>query len=258
MNHDDLARENESLRERISALSAASLRVGASLDLDTVLQEVVESARALTGARYGAIATIDEAGQPRDFVTSGFTEEEHRRMQEWPDGPRLFEYFRDLPGPLRLAEATAHVRALGFDSERLPWGTFQGTPMRHQGGGALPLGRMPALRRRAAQCVLPAQAARPGARAERRCAALQLLLRRMPAPCDATVFALLRPPFPGGAVVPGGERAGADRRRAAGGGRPAVGDPGDDAAALAAVVAGDLPGDAGVALEAGRAGGAAR
>ena len=38
MNHDDLARENESLRERISALSAASLRVGASLDLETVLQ----------------------------------------------------------------------------------------------------------------------------------------------------------------------------------------------------------------------------
>ena len=51
-------------------------------------------------------------------------------------------------------------------------------------------------------------------------------------------------------VLTGGARAG--------GGRPAVGDPGDDAAALAAVVAGDLPGDAGVALEAGRAGGAAR
>ena len=43
-----------------------------------------------------------------------------------------------------------------------------------------------------------------------------------------------------------------------GGARPAVGDPGDDAAALAAVVARDLPGDAGMALEAGRAGGAAR
>ena len=35
-----------------------------------------------------------------------------------------------------------------------------------------------------------AGAAWPGARTERRCAALQLLLRRMPAPCDATVFAL--------------------------------------------------------------------
>ena len=45
-----------------------------------VLNEVVESARALTGARYGAIATIDEAGAPQDFVTSGFTADEHRHI----------------------------------------------------------------------------------------------------------------------------------------------------------------------------------
>ena len=35
---------------------AVSLRIGASLDLETVLREVVESACALTGAHYGAIA----------------------------------------------------------------------------------------------------------------------------------------------------------------------------------------------------------
>ncbi len=133
MSDDDLVRENESLRERISALSAASLRVGGSLDLETVLNEVVDSARALTGARYGAIATLDEAGQPEDFVTSGLTDEEHRRLAEWPDGPRLFEYFRDLPGALRLADVPAFVRSLGFSSDLLPSSTFQGTPMRHQG-----------------------------------------------------------------------------------------------------------------------------
>ena len=44
----------------LSALGAAMLRISASLDLETVLHEVVDSARALTGARYGAIATIDE------------------------------------------------------------------------------------------------------------------------------------------------------------------------------------------------------
>ena len=92
-----------------------------------------ESARALTGARYGAIATIDDAGVPQDFVTSGFTAEEHRKLVEWPDGPRLFEYFRDLPGPLRLADVPAYVRSLGFSTERLPSKTFQGTPMRHRG-----------------------------------------------------------------------------------------------------------------------------
>ena len=35
-------------------LNAAILRINASLDLDTVLDEVLNSARALTGARWGA------------------------------------------------------------------------------------------------------------------------------------------------------------------------------------------------------------
>ncbi len=130
---DRLCRENAELRTRIAQLSAASLRIGSSLDLDTVLGEIAENARALTGARYAAIATIDEAGAPQDFVTSGFTEDEHRAMAEWADGPRLFEHFRDLDGPLRIADVPGHVRALGFSPDRLPWGTFQGTPMRHRG-----------------------------------------------------------------------------------------------------------------------------
>ena len=129
----ELMREVESLRRRISVLSAASLRISASLELDTVLHEVVDSARALTGARYGSITTLDDAGQLQDFITSGISAEEHRRLVEWPDGPRLFEHFRDLPGVLRLADVHVFVRALGFSADLLPSRTFQGTPMRHQG-----------------------------------------------------------------------------------------------------------------------------
>ncbi len=125
---------HEAPTERGASLTAAMLRISGSLDLGTVLREVVESARALTGARSGIIATIDETGTSQDFVTSGLTEEEHRRLAEWPEGPQLFEHFRDLPGPLRLADVSAYVRALGFSSERLPPArTFQGTPMRHRG-----------------------------------------------------------------------------------------------------------------------------
>ena len=123
----------ETPEARHSDLAAALLRIGASLDLETVLDEVAASARALTGARYAAIATIDENGQPRDFVTSGFTEEEHRSMAEWADGPKLFEFFRDLEGPLRIPDVTAYVHSLGFSADRLPSKTFQGTPMRHCG-----------------------------------------------------------------------------------------------------------------------------
>ena len=127
-NPAEAKREND----RTSRLSAAILRISASLDLDTVLQEVVESARALTGARYGAMATVDDSGQFQDFVTSGFTPEQHRQLVDWPDGPRLFEHFRDLPGALRLGDFPAYIRSLGYSVGLMCSKTFQGTPMRHR------------------------------------------------------------------------------------------------------------------------------
>ena len=129
---DPREREIEVLRERLSRLSAAVLRVSASLELDTVLREVVDSARALTGARYGMIVTVDADGAVEDFVTSGFTPTEVARMSAWPDAPRLFAHFRDLAAPIRLADLPAYVRALGLSADLLPPRTLQGAPMRHR------------------------------------------------------------------------------------------------------------------------------
>ena len=111
---EEIDRELQALRERVSALSAAILRISASLDLATVLQEVIDSARALTGARYGVIATVDDAGEVQDFVSSGFSPEEHDQLAEWADGPRLFEHLRNLPGPLQVGNLHHYVRSLGF------------------------------------------------------------------------------------------------------------------------------------------------
>ncbi len=120
------------LQERVSRLIAALLRISSSLDPDTVLQEVVDSARGLTGARYGVIVTVDDAGHIEGFVTSGFTPKEKQQMAAWSDGPRLFEHFRDLAAPLRLGDLPAYVRSLGFSSDLMRSKTFQGTPMRHR------------------------------------------------------------------------------------------------------------------------------
>ena len=125
--------EAEALRARISNLSAAVLRISASLDVDTVLREVVESARALTGARYGVIATVDEAGRAQGHVTSGLTPEEARQMAAWPDAMRLFAHLRGLDGPLRLADFGEYVASLGLAPGPIACRTFQGTPMRHRG-----------------------------------------------------------------------------------------------------------------------------
>ena len=43
--------EIQTLRARIAKMSEASRRITESLDLDSVLQEVVDGARSLTGAR---------------------------------------------------------------------------------------------------------------------------------------------------------------------------------------------------------------
>ena len=128
-----LRRENAALRERIARLSESILRINETLDLGTVLHEVVRCACALTAARYGVITTVDGAGRVGDFVTTGLTDDEHRRMAAWPDGPRLFAHLRDLPSPLRTADMAAYVRDLGFAADLLPAQTLVGMALAHSG-----------------------------------------------------------------------------------------------------------------------------
>ena len=49
-NLEELQRQNEALRERLSRLSQASLLITEDLELEAVLQGVADGARSLTGA----------------------------------------------------------------------------------------------------------------------------------------------------------------------------------------------------------------
>ena len=119
---------------RISRLCAALVRITASLDLETVLREVVEGARALTNTRYAAITTVDASGGPQEFVTSGVSAEVELRLTSYlPDGLVLFEHLRDQEAPLRLEDFPAHLRSLGLSEKMALCRTFLGTPMRHGG-----------------------------------------------------------------------------------------------------------------------------
>ena len=119
--------------ERSANLDAAILRISASLDLDTILREVVDSARALTGARYGMIATMDGAGAIEELIAPGLSDDERRDMAQWPPCDRFCEHLRDLPGPLRVADLPAYLRSLGCTEELTLSKTLQAMPMRHRG-----------------------------------------------------------------------------------------------------------------------------
>ena len=130
---DGLRQEIAALRERNSSLHAAILRISASLDLDTVLRELVASACALIGARYGMIATVDDDGEIEKFIAPGLSAHERRHMAQWPHRYQFFAHLRDLPGPLRLADVPAYVRSLGYTDDFTLSNTLLATPIRHAG-----------------------------------------------------------------------------------------------------------------------------
>ena len=120
-NAGELARENQALRERLSRLSEASLRINESLDFEAVLQGVLDSACSLTGARYGVIALVGASGRIEDSVTSGLTSEEHRRFMDFPEGMSFFEYLNGISEPLRLRDFHGYMRSLGLPEFRPPF-----------------------------------------------------------------------------------------------------------------------------------------
>ena len=112
---DELLQENQSLRERLSKLSEASVHINESLDFSVVLQEVIDSARYLTNARYGVIASMDAIGGLDSVLTSGTTEDEHRQLIELPGGKRIFDHFSKIPGPLRVDNYYEFAESVGLN-----------------------------------------------------------------------------------------------------------------------------------------------
>ena len=85
------------LRARVSRLTEASSASAKNLDLDVVLQEIVDSARSLTDARYSAITTLDESGELQDVLFSGLNPEDRRQilaLPEWVGAVQVPDGFR--------------------------------------------------------------------------------------------------------------------------------------------------------------------
>ena len=127
--------EVSSLRERLARLGEASLRINESLEFDAVLQDVLDSARDLTLARYGAIILLDEEGRAEDVLSSGLTPEEAERLWNVPEAAWFFERLGRIPGPLRLSDLPGYLASQGLADPGLPVeaGPFLAAPVRHLG-----------------------------------------------------------------------------------------------------------------------------
>ena len=117
---DERDLEIAGLRERLSLLSEASLRINDSLDFDRVLQGVLESARSLTGARYGVMVLFDDTLQIQDFMASGMSLEEAGMLWNVADGLRFFEHIGGLSGPVRHPDFHRYARELDLPELNFP------------------------------------------------------------------------------------------------------------------------------------------
>ena len=134
---DERDRQIEALRSRLSKLCEACRRINLSLDLDTVLQEILDSACSLTDAHYGVIIALDDSGQVEEFFASGLTPEESRQLWEMPEGPKIIKILCNIPGPLRVPNFSGHTRSLGFPEVCLPVevSAFLAAPIHRRGEG---------------------------------------------------------------------------------------------------------------------------
>ncbi|MEO5709754.1 MAG: GAF domain-containing protein [Nocardioidaceae bacterium] len=115
------------------SLLDAVVAISSDLDLHSVLERIVVSACKMTGARYGALGVLGNSGDLVDFVTSGFTPEQHAAIGDLPRGKGILGLLIQEPRPLRLRTLQAHPASYGFPPGHPPMETFLGVPVRIRG-----------------------------------------------------------------------------------------------------------------------------
>jgi signal transduction histidine kinase len=120
------------------------LHLTQELDIARVLQVIVERTMQLTGARYGAAATVGPQGI-EDFLYRGLTDEEVAALPHLPEGRGLLGAVIDSMEPVRCERLADHPASVGFPNDHVPMEAFLGVPMLQRGQlvGALYLTKSP-------------------------------------------------------------------------------------------------------------------
>ncbi|MFC9246347.1 GAF domain-containing protein [Streptomyces sp. NPDC057136] len=117
---------------RLPELLEAVLSVGSDLDQRATLQQIVDTATALTEARYGALGVLDPVrDRITELYTTGLTDAERQRIGRLPDGHHgVIGLLVDDPQPLRCDDLTTDPRACGVPPGHPPMRSFLGVPIR--------------------------------------------------------------------------------------------------------------------------------
>jgi len=124
------AREKRRVEVRFRRLVTASLAIFSHQSLDRVLQEIVDTAREVVGARYAALGVLSPDHRSlAAFVTSGLSVAARARIGPEPSGRGLLGYVIRARKPVRTADIARHPQRYGFPPHHPPMKSFLGVPI---------------------------------------------------------------------------------------------------------------------------------
>src|SRR5580704_19201640 len=95
--------------DRLRRLIELGPALVAELDVDVLLDQVLETACSVTGAKYAALGILDQERRDLErFVTRGLSEEQERAIGDRPRGRGTLGLLIDDPRPLRVADLNSH------------------------------------------------------------------------------------------------------------------------------------------------------
>jgi signal transduction histidine kinase len=115
---------------RLRRLIDAGRSLVSQLDLDELLEQLIEVAASITGARYAALGILDDERRELErFLTHGIDAEGRRAIGDLPRGRGILGVLIEDPRTLRLASVGDDARSYGFPPGHPPMATFLGTPV---------------------------------------------------------------------------------------------------------------------------------
>jgi signal transduction histidine kinase len=116
--------------DRLHRLVDLGRSLMATLDSEEILGRVVEVARELTGARYGALGIYDERRRELSrFIARGIDERTVELIGDLPRGHGVLGELIEHPVALRLADIGRHPNSYGFPFDHPPMRSFLGAPI---------------------------------------------------------------------------------------------------------------------------------
>ena len=131
------------VRDRFEHLLSAGVEIFSQHTLTAVLQQVVDAAREVVGARYAALGVLSPDGASlSEFVTSGMTVEERAKIGAAPQGHGLLGVIIHQPKAIRVPDIAEHPQSAGFPRHHPPMRSFLGVPVLARGRGNTVFGNL--------------------------------------------------------------------------------------------------------------------